>query len=107
MKSKLDQTVDQLIQDPHFSKRVASHVLKAADKQLAPANNNYPIKWIYALASAFFFALGISQFLNFEMEEQNYSPLSQDSAIEISAPEKSESLWEQTDSIILTTFESR
>ncbi|TGN06547.1 hypothetical protein [Leptospira ilyithenensis] len=107
LKSNLDQTIDQLIQDPQFSKRVASRVLKAAEQRLVPANNGFPIKWIYAVASAFFFAIGISQFLNFEMEEENYSPLSQDSAIEISAPEKSESLWEETDSIILTTFGSR
>ncbi|TGN20865.1 hypothetical protein [Leptospira idonii] len=101
-KSQLDQVIDRLIQDPDFSKRTAIHVLKAASSQ--PKASNHAV-WYYVAAAVVFFIFSVSEFWSFNSETPNYRGTI--SAEEVSAPEESEFIWNETDSLILTSFGSR
>ncbi|TGK01652.1 hypothetical protein EHO59_11100 [Leptospira semungkisensis] len=107
--SELDQTVERLIQDPDFSRRIAKRIIAQAEhKKTKPANLEFAWKAIAAVLLIGLTAVLASYYSRSQKESQDsFSGLSNPAAELIASPVETEYVWEDTDLIIETSFTER
>ncbi|EPG64155.1 hypothetical protein [Leptospira wolffii] len=107
-KNELNKTIERLIEDPDFSRRIASRiVVQAANRE----KERFPLKSWQALAAAILLGIGAT-FATYllrteKVQFSDYSGLSNQSAKAIASPIETEYAWEATDLIIEASFSER
>ncbi|TGJ99013.1 hypothetical protein EHQ53_10465 [Leptospira langatensis] len=107
--SELDQTVERLIQDPDFSRRIAGRIMAQVEEEhTESANLEFAWKAIAALVLLGLTAIFASYYSRSQKEStDSFSGLSNPAAELIASPVETEYVWEDTDLIIETSFTAR
>lgn len=108
-RNDLDFKIESLLEDPEFSRRIASGVLSRAGLRKEEAK---PKLFLWqAMAAAVLLGLGAvfaTYQLRVEREDRNpYAGLSGHAAESLASPLETEYSWEATDSIIEASFSER
>ncbi len=106
---ELNQTIENLIEDPNFSRRIASRILiQAASLERKKTKPVFMWKAIAAVSLLGLGTLFAAYILSNQRELINsYAGLSNPAAELVASPHETEYIWETTDTIIETSFGER